>query len=61
MSSAFTMRYHTLKASGGFRFQFFCDLCDSCVETPEIKVESYETAFAEAQKYSRKVTSKNSR
>ena len=54
MTETFTKRFRTIKTPEGFKFQFFCDLCDQCVETPEIKNESYEIALNEAQEYARK-------
>lgn len=47
--AVFTQRFKTVKTENGFRFVFFCDLCDHAEETEEIISESYEEALREAQ------------
>lgn len=49
MSKAFTKRYDTIKTPCGFRFAFYCDLCDKEYLTREYATSSFMEAFYQAQ------------
>lgn len=49
MARAFTRRYDTVRVRHGFRFIFYCDLCEAGYETDEYLIESFHTAFERAQ------------
>lgn len=45
MVETLTSRFETIRTAGGWRFVFFCDLCESRYESVEFSCECPEEAF----------------
>jgi hypothetical protein len=53
MGKVFTQRYKTHRTKDGFRFAFYCDLCETLYETEEIITDSFEDALQKGQDVAR--------
>lgn len=49
MNSIFTSRFETVKFGNGFKFRFYCDMCNFYFETAEIQCTSYMEALNRGQ------------
>jgi hypothetical protein len=49
MEKAFTQRYKTYHTKDGYRFTFYCDLCETYYETEEIISDSFSEALQKGQ------------